>query len=357
MNVKVRMIGIRRSKGDNTTPPGGCHFANLDVFRQCVPLFDHKMELEDIDNKIDVTMVFGQASMNDIGSSMHNLTSRFYKNEWSIPQLEDCKLAVLSEQLFSSLPKSGFEPMRRGGSSGIAVPDKDFFAYLRQHRGSSPRLTSAVKFIQRKNTSWQMHYVTPYKSAVTVACPPSMAAPRHGGQIKITHKNIVGYEELFKRFVYVRALTGCLLQVINKEYKYSVVPGAVVNQLAQNERARNHSDSADGRVAYLINACSFTLVAHPVGNHTDIVQGLNGSKGFASSSREFIENRLLLRSPAHSTGDKNDSSVWRGGGGRGIAVYAIVDHPRRFNVNAPRPRLERLTEALSRRHRVSTLNG
>jgi hypothetical protein len=149
----------------------------------------------------------------------------------------------------------------------------------------------------------------------------------HGGQIEITHTNIVGYEELFKRFVYVRALTACLLQVINEEYNYSVVPGAVVNQLAQNEQARMYSGSEDGRVAYLINACSFTLVAHPVGNHTDTVQGSNGSKESACSSREFIENRLLLRSPAHSTGDKHDTSIWRGGDGTGSAVYAIVDHP------------------------------
>ena len=169
----------------------------------------------------------------------------------------------------------------------------------------------------------------------------------HGGQIEITHTNIVGYEELFKRLVYVRALTACLLHVINEEYNYSVVPGAVVNQLAQNERAQMYSGYEDGRVAYLINVCSFTLVAHPVGNHTDTVQGSNGSKESACSSREFIENRLLLRSPAHSTGDKNDTSIWHGGDGAGSAMYAIVDHPRSYNASAGIPRLGPLTEALS----------
>ncbi len=167
----------------------------------------------------------------------------------------------------------------------------------------------------------------------------------HGGQIEITHTNIVGYEELFKRFVYVRALTACLLQVINEEYNYSVVPGAVVNQLAQNEQARMYSSSEDGRVAYLINACSFTLVAHPVGNHMDTVQGS------ACSSHEFVDNRLLLRSPAHSTGDKNDTSIWRGGDGAGIsAVYAIVDHPCSYNASVGSPRLGRSTQAPPRNH-------
>ncbi len=235
MKVKVRMIGIRRSQVDHETPPGACHFENCDVFRRCVPLFDHRMEQEDINNNIDVSMVFGAASENDIGTSMHNLTSRFYRKEWSIPQFDDVELALLSEQLFSSLTKNGFETMRRGGSSGIAVPDDDFFSYFKKHRGSTPRLTSSVKFLRRNNRTWQMLYVTPYKGSPTLACPPSMGPPRRGGQIRITHKNIVGYKELFKRFVYVRALTGCLLQVINKLYHYSVVPGAVINQMAQNE--------------------------------------------------------------------------------------------------------------------------
>ncbi len=79
-------------------------------------------------------------------------------------------------------------------------------------------------------------------------------------------------------------------------------------------------------------------MAHPVGNHTDTVQGS------ACSSHEFVENRLLLRSPAHSTGDKNDTSIWRGGDGAGIsAVYAIVDHPRSYNASAGSPRLGRST--------------
>ena len=202
-----------------------------------------------------------------------------------------------------------------------------------------------------------MLYVTPYKGFPTLACPPSMGPPRRVGQIRITHKNIVGYEELFKRFVYVRALTGCLLQVINKLYHYSVVPGAVLNQMAQNEQARHHSESKAGRFAYLIKACSFTLVAHAVGNHTDTVQGSNSSIGSVCHGREFVENRILLRSPAHSTKDKRDPSIWRGGDRTGSAVYAIVDHPSRFNASAGIPRLGPLTEALNRRHGTArTLN-
>jgi len=159
-----------------------------------------------------------------------------------------------------------------------------------------------------------------------------MGAPRHGGQIKITSKNIVGYEEFFMRFVYVRALTGCLLHVINQNKKKdeaSVVPDAVTNQMAQNQRARDHSQSRNGRIAYLIDACSFTLVAHAVGNHQDTAQG---SKRKASSQwcidSAFIENRALFRSPSNSTSDTNDYSLWRGGNGSGDAVYAIVDHPK-----------------------------
>ncbi len=238
--------------------------------------------------------------------------------------------------------------MRRGGSSGIALPDNDFFSYFKEHRGSSPRITPAVKFIQRNNRSWQMLYVTPYKDTPTLACPPTMGAPRRGGQSKITHKNILGYEELFKRFVYVRALTGCLLQGINKLYHYSVLPGTVINQMAQNAQARHHSESKAGRFAYLINACSFTLVAHAVGNHTDTVQGSKSSIGSACHGREFVENRILLRSPAHSTKDKRDPSIWRGGDGSGSAVYAIVDHPRPFSTSASTPNLVQLTELLRR---------
>ena len=333
ISVRVRMIGIRRSTAqEDKTPAGGCHFDKPEVFMRCVPLLDRKMEQEDQENGIDVTMVLGESSPNDNGTSMHNLTTRFYKEEWSIPEYGDLQLDALTHQLFSSLPKSGFEPMRRGGSGGIALPDKDFFDYFAQHRGSSPRLTNAVKFIQRNDTSWQMLYITPYKCEITVACPPSMGAPRHGGQIKITSKNIVGYEEFFMRFVYVRALTGCLLHVINQNKKKdeaSVVPDAVTNQMAQNQRARDHSQSRNGRIAYLIDACSFTLVAHAVGNHQDTAQG---SKRKASSQwcidSAFIENRALFRSPSNSTSDTNDYSLWRGGNGSGDAVYAIVDHPK-----------------------------
>jgi hypothetical protein len=173
-----------------------------------------------------------------------------------------------------------------------------------------------------------------------------MGAPRRGGQIKITHKNIVGFEELFMRFVYVRALTGCLLKVINELYPYSVVPGAVMSQMAQNERARQYSETKAGRLAYLINACSFTLVAHAVGNHQDTVQGANGMIGSVCNGREFVENRILLRSPAHSETNKWGPSIWRGGDGSGSAVYAIVDHPRPFNARASTPNLVQLTALL-----------
>jgi hypothetical protein len=344
MIVKVRMIGICRSTAANDTVPprGGCHFDNPEVFKRCVPLFDSEMVLADLCNKIDVTMVLGEASPEDNGKAYFNLTTRFYNSKWSIPQYNDSQLDVLSSNLFSSLPKKGFECMRRGGSSGVALPDKDFFDYFAQHKGSSPRKTCAVKFIQQGLT-WQMLYITPYKCDIAIACPPSMGTPRHGGQIQITGKNILGYEEFFKRFVYVRALTGCLLHAINGQYGISVVPDAVANQLKQNERARTYSDSISGRFAYLINACSFTLVAHAVGDHVDTVKGSN-CKG---SDRSFIENRALFQSPSDSTGSKNAMSQWRGGNGPGVAVYAIVDHPRPCDTSSDSVTIESLTDALS----------
>ena len=352
MSVKVRMIGIRCRKEPTATKPtaGGCHFDNPAIFQRCVPLFDQKMVQEDLHNKIDVTMVLGEAHNDDKGKAMHNLTTRFYKSDWSIPQYDDPKLVALSTNLFSSLTKEGFEPMRRGGSGGAALPDKDFFDYFARHRGSSPRLTNAVKFIQLGPASWQMVYISPYKEDITLACPPAMSAPRHGGQIRITEKHIQGYEEFFKRFVYIRAITGCLLRAISvdKKINISVVPDAVKNQLLQNKLARDHCPSIPGRFAYLIDACSFTLVAHAVGDHVDTIKG---ARGCTASERCFIENRALFYSPSDSTGDKNDVSRLRGGAGPGLGVYAIVDHPRRKasgteTASKTAERVGRLTEAL-----------
>ncbi len=82
-----------------------------------------------------MSRVFGAAPLNDSVISMHTLCSRFYKKVWSIPKFDDGDLAVLSEQMFSSLRKNGYETMRRGGSSGIALPDNAFFSYFKELRG------------------------------------------------------------------------------------------------------------------------------------------------------------------------------------------------------------------------------
>ena len=133
-----------------------------------------------------------------------------------------------------------------------------------------------------------------------------MGAPKRGGQIKLTRKLILGYKEFFKRFVYVRALTGCLLRRLSDQYQLSVNPVAVSDQLKHSEMARDNATTREAVYTNLMDACSFTLVAHPVGSHVDIARG---------EKRQFIENKALFSVPYKSTGQRAEPSLGRGGGG------------------------------------------
>ena len=166
VTLKVRIICFPRSKvgaKDGLSTRGGCHFHDPDVFRRCVPLFDAKMRDKDRDNNVDVTIILGEPGTNDKGRSYFNLTTRFYKSEYCIPNYGESELNRLNENLFDALPKGGFVSMRRGGSGGLAIPDSDLFAYLATHRGSTPRKAQAVKFIRLRRWVWQIIYISPYK--------------------------------------------------------------------------------------------------------------------------------------------------------------------------------------------------
>ena len=77
---------------------------------------------------------------------------------------------------------------------------------------------------------------------------------------------------------------------------------------------------------FLLMHCSVTCIADAVDVHIDKPK----KNGFMPGNEGFVETRVLVAIDFLSTGDRADPPMGRGGGGPGVYVIALIDHPDTF---------------------------
>ena len=77
---------------------------------------------------------------------------------------------------------------------------------------------------------------------------------------------------------------------------------------------------------FLLLNCSITCISDAVDLHRDIPK----KNAFMKGNEGFVETRVLIAIDFLSTFDKGDPPLGRGGGGPGVYIVALIDHPDSF---------------------------
>ena len=249
-----------------------------------------------------------------------------------------------NEQIYRSLKsragKNGIEASRHGGSNGyLDINDAETRLYVRRlvrTRGSIPRKANAtlVLGINDKNRSGVMVMYISCESRKLKCCSWLYAPPRPGGQQKLTQKQLKAHPELY-RFPDVRLSTAKILYRYNKRLGNittefderpslirSVNRNAIYNMFYEATEAKVLASEGCKSVfmqhvlPQLGVASVHTLLEYPPGAHVDRFRGRDKDK---------IENKVIMAVKSKCN-YRMDVSLGRGGAGRGIYAYAIIDH-------------------------------
>ena len=88
-----------------------------------------------------------------------------------------------------------------------------------------------------------------------------------------------------------------------------ILPSEVREQIAENIKANKDSKTIINQIVQVAKMNNFTYIQHPVGYHIDTFK----------NRKSILENKLCVMEPA------DFQSVGRGGGGRLMFVWALLD--------------------------------
>ena len=196
--------------------------------------------------------------------------------------------------------REGLEVFRRGGSSGIAHVTELLFDF--REAGLFPRLGSGVKLIPN-GTTWTALYIRPFdicRSAVQF----TYGQPQVGGSFGIS-KDLIEKHSALQWLVFFKMQAPYILLQVD----CLISPSAVREQIAENIEASKDSKTIINQIVQVAKMNNFTYIQHPVGYHIDTFK----------NRKSILENKLCIMEPA------DFQSVGRGGGGRLMFVWALLD--------------------------------
>ena len=129
-------------------------------------------------NNAEASIVLGRP--HNIDHMMPLLLFRFHNNYKETMEMTPMKMKQLYNTICKKLTHSGFECMRRGGSSGTTELSKEFFQFL-SIPGSFPRKAGGVKLFREK-LQWVCIYRSRKKNCMVKHI---YSTPKKGGQFKV----------------------------------------------------------------------------------------------------------------------------------------------------------------------------
>ena len=250
-----------------------------------------------------------------------------------------------NESIYHSLKKragrNGIEAMRSGGSNGyMDMKDEDTRRYVRRlirTRGSIPRKATStlVVGINEKKRSGLLVFYISCASEELKCCSWLYSTPRPGGQQKLKQEQLKDHPELY-RFPDVRVSTAKILCRYNeklgdREVVFDKRPNrirpvnrtAVYNMFVEATEAKIIASKDNSVPTFMQNVLPqlatssvHTLLEYPTRAHVDVFRGREKDK---------IENKVIMTVGSMCDYGKN-VALGRGGAGRGVYAYAIIDH-------------------------------
>lgn len=102
----------------------------------------------------------------------------------------------------------------------------------------------------------------------------------------------------------------------------------MTNQLRYNQQAHSQSATVMEEKSYetrftnvAMKQVVYSFVGYPVGAHKDVSQ--------TGVEKEFIECKALIKFPFRSERRQDSLALGRGGMGRGVYTFMVVDHPKK----------------------------
>jgi len=245
--------------------------------------------------------------------------------------------------------KHGYE-VSRSNSNGLTEMTQTTIEAFRQ--GSIlPRSNIAVHFFQQEK-KWNCIYISPDNKEGRKAVAYPYSQPQKGGTFDMPNETFNKYSAL-SQMMKRKIQTALVLDFLRKKNFVCASMNATIDVLNQLEEARGllHAGyQSEGPLLTILNAFNkHTLMLHPVSYHFDhykkmpvrqilrsnfeiddavrdeLLQKLKGSKvRNPTYGMTSLENRALfkIRCPERKKGLKG---IGRGGGGKGVYVYALLD--------------------------------
>lgn len=284
---------------------------------------DESWEDDDLKNGVDIVIISGRPGRKDKGKSTILLCFKIYLENLTIPSYTDKQLNKFLQQALNNIPKHGHEVRRRGGSGGLPLPDNDWMHYHQTYRSSLPVIAAAAVHIPKASGNWVAAYISPYVEDISAAAKTfEYSPPRSGGAL--SYKTYMSFVVplFFERMAVTRFICAEILQNIRDVHGIIISPKSVFNQLRCNQSARFGAGPASKvDVNSLIRQVVYSFVGYTVGVHKDV-----SKRGVPP---EFIECKALLRYPRRCKLESPALALGRGGMGRGIYTFMIVDHPKK----------------------------
>ena len=251
----------------------------------------------------EASIILGR--MSSSSTTMPLLLFRFHRPYSESLKMSNAEQIKLYNTIITKISHSGYECMRRGGSSGHTELNQDFFKFIHTS-GSFPRKAGAVKFFRKK-----LKWVCIYRPTTTNKMVSfTYSTPRRGGQFQVSTEDGVRFK-VFKAMVEMKVFTAFVLQELSQELDISIAPSSVETEIKEMRQAWKVCQSDKGQAVSLLTHQSWwTLVQHPVGFHRDV---------FKKKSKH-LETKCVF------TNGNMAPKMGRGGQGVQCFAFAVLDN-------------------------------
>ena len=128
--------------------------------------------------------------------------------------------------------------------------------------------------------------------------------PQVGGSFDIP-KHLIEKHSILQWLVFFKMQAPYILLQVDA----LISPSAVREQIEENIQASKDSKTIIDQIVQVSKMNKFTYIQHPVGYHVDTFK----------NRKSILENKICIMEPAEF------QSVGRGGGGRSMFVWALLD--------------------------------